>query len=145
MPNDDAKTLREAAFACTIRYANTHMSTNDRLYFDAIKICFNRMADMIEREDAPDVEYDEDGPGHIEGKPAGYAVHIDRVKEREAAAEDRGWNAAIEACWDIAIGNGPVPPTWSLEVAQSPVATKAVQDMSVQVANAIRALRRGAS
>lgn len=101
--NDDVKTLREAAFACTIRYANTHMSTNDRLYFDAIKICFNRMADMIEREDAPDVEYDEDGPGHIEGKPAGYAVHIDRVKEREAAAEDRGWNAAIEAAAQMAL------------------------------------------
>jgi hypothetical protein len=142
---EDVKVLREAAANFEEWFQHGNMQQLWPREQKALSILCTRMADMIEREDAPDVEYDEDGPGHIEGKPAGYAVHIDRVKEREAAAEDRGWNAAIEACWDIAIGNGPVPPTWSLEVAQSPVATKAVQDMSVQVANAIRALRRGAS
>lgn len=79
MPNDDVKTLREAAFACTIRYANTHMSTNDRLYFDAIKICFNRMADMIEREDAQE----------LASQSTGHHIHL--------LSYDKGWNDAISA------------------------------------------------
>ena len=127
MPNDDVKTLREAAFAISIKYADKHMSPETRLYYDATVISFNRMADMIEREERE------------------LTFTHEQINERDQVIADEAWNAAIEACWDIAIGNGPVPPTWSLEVAQSPVATKAVQDMSVQVANAIRALRRGAS
>ena len=75
---DDVKVLREAAFACTIRYANTHMSTNDRLYFDAIKICFNRMADMIERED-------------------GAHFTLEEVDCRDRVIANNAWDSAIDA------------------------------------------------
>lgn len=86
----ELKTLREAAFAISIKYADKHMSPETRLYYDATVISFNRLADMIEREGA----HDPYTRGYLDGESdAKKAPTTDALQ----AAEDRGWNEAIDA------------------------------------------------
>lgn len=127
---EDVKTLREAAkfgLLGQTREGYASLTDGDR---KAFHILCRVVADMIERED------DEDAYVNIQGKPAGHAVHIDQVREREAAAEDRGWNKAIDACV------AKLESTLKHYLAANPSANHTICAVLNQEAGALRRLRR---